>query len=126
MALGIWNFHIMSKLKTGAAIGLGAGLAAAAVAAALGSYLFTGPQAVKTKKILRSWMLKAKGEILARLENMGDIGQATYDNAVDMVAKKYSQMAGVSKEEVDEMAKELKKQWKLVNKGLKQVKKLAK
>ena len=116
----------MGKLKTGAAIGLGAGLAAAAVAAALASYLFTGPQATKTKKVLKSWMLKAKGEILAQLENMGDVGQEAYDNAVDMVAKKYSQMAGISKEEVDEMAVELKKQWKMVNKGLKQVKKLAK
>ena len=112
--------------KTAKAMGMGAGLAAAAIGAALGSYLLTGERSVKTKKVLRGWMLKAKGEILEQLENMGEVGQGTYDNAVDMVAKKYSQMTGISKKDVDEMAMELKKQWKVVNKGLKQVKKLAK
>ena len=113
-------------MKTVKAMGLGAGLAAAAVGAALGSYLLTGKQGKKTKKVLKSWVLKAKGEVLEQLENMNEVGQGAYDTAVDTVAKKYSQLAGVSKEEVDEMAMELKKQWKLVNKGLKAVKKLAK
>ena len=115
----------MGKLKTGAAIGLGAGLAAAAVAAALGSYLLTGSRAAKTKRVLKSWMLKAKGEVLEQLENMEDVGQEAYEKAVDQVAAKYSKMAGVAQDEVEDMAKELKKQWKLVNKGLKKVKKIA-
>ena len=109
-------------MKTTEAMGLGAGIAAAAVGAALASYLLTGKNSVKTKRVLKSWMLKAKGEILEQLENIGEVGQVAYDTAVDVAAKKYSQMAGVSKQEVDDMAKELKKQWKLVNKGLKQVK----
>ena len=113
-------------IKTAKAIGLGAGLAAAAVGAALGSYLFTGKQGAKTKKVLKSWMLKAKGEVLEQLENMGEVGQEAYEKAVDQVADKYSKMSGVAKDEVDEMATELKKQWKVVNKGLRQVKKLAK
>lgn len=107
-------------------MGLGAGLAAAAVGAALGSYLLTGKRAAKTKKVLKSWMLKAKGEVLEQLENAGEVGEEAYYDAVDQVALKYSKMSGVAKDEVDEMAKELKKQWKLVSKGLKQVKKLAK
>ncbi len=116
----------MAKLKTGAAIGLGAGLAAAAVGAALGSYLLSGDRKTKTKKVLKSWMLKAKGEVLEQLENAGEIGEDAYCMAVDQVAEKYSKMSGVAKDEVDEMAAELKKQWKLVAKELSKVNKLAK
>ena len=117
----------MAKLKTGAAIGIGAGLAAAAVAAALGSYLLTGKRATKTKKVLKSWMLKAKGEVLEQLEGLQEVGEETYNKAVDQVAKKYSQMAGVTKAEVDEMAADLKKHWKTVSKvAISKAKKLAK
>ena len=107
-------------------MGLGAGLAATAVAAALGNYLLTGKRAVKTKRILKSWMLKAKGELLEQLEKTGGVGEGMYNQTVDQIAAKYSKMAGVAQNEVDEMAAELKKQWKVVNKGLKKVKKLAK
>ncbi len=115
----------MAKLKTGAAVGLGAGLAAAAVGAALGSYLLTGKRATQTKKVLKSWMLKAKGELLEQLEQASSVGEDMYDKAVDQIAAKYSKMAGVTQSEVDDMAKELKKQWKLVAKGLDKAKKLA-
>lgn len=107
-------------------MGLGAGLAAAAVGAALGSYLLTGKRAAKTKRVLKGWMLKAKGELLEQLEKAGDVGENMYYDAVDQIAAKYSKMAGVAQDEVDDMAAELKKQWKLVNKGLGKVKKLAK
>lgn len=117
---------MVKPLKTAAAMGLGAGLAAAAVAAALGSYLLTGKRATKTKRVLRSWMLKAKGELLEQLEKAGDVGEDMYYKAIDQVAAKYSKMAGVAQSEVNDMASELKKQWKLVNKGLGKVKKLAK
>ena len=116
----------MGKLKTGAAIGLGAGLAAAAVGAALGSYLLTGKRAGKTKRALKSWMLKAKGELLEQLEKAGDVGEEMYYQAVDQVVEKYSKMSGVAQGEVDDMAAELKKQWKLVAKELKKAKKLTK
>jgi len=108
----------MAKLKTGAAMGIGAGLAAAAIGAALGSYLLTGDRAAKTKKVLKGWMLKAKGELLEQLENAGEVGEDMYNQAVDQIAAKYSKMAGVAQDEVDEMAKELKKQWKAVHKEL--------
>lgn len=112
----------MSKLKTVTAIGIGAGLAAAAIGAAVGSYLLTGSRAAKTKRVLKGWMLKAKGEILEQLEKAGDVGEEMYYQTVDQVAAKYSKMAGVAQDEVDDMAAELKKQWKLVAKGLKKVK----
>lgn len=115
----------MGKLKTATAMGLGAGLAATAIGAALGSYLLTGKRATQTKKVLKSWMLKAKGEILEQLEKAGNVGEDMYYQAVDQVAAKYSKMSGVAQNEVDDMATELKKQWKLVAKGLNKAKKLA-
>src|SRR3989344_449955 len=130
LGIGKYSPHVfdskhMGKIKTGTAMGLGAGLAAAAVTAAVGSYFLTGPRAKNTKKVLKSWMLKAKAEILEQLENGGDVGQEIYNDAVDRVAVKYSKMSGVAKSEGDEMATELKKQWKLVAKGLNKAKKLA-
>lgn len=116
----------MGKLKTVTAMGVGAGLAAAAVAAALGSYLLTGKRSAKTKRVLKGWMLKAKGELLEQLEKAGDVSQDAYNMAVDQVAKKYSQVAGVAQSEVDDMAAELKKQWKIVAKNLGKVKKTIK
>ena len=107
-------------------MGLGASLAAAAIGAALGSYLLTGKRATKTKKVLKSWMLKAKGELLEQLEKAGDIGEEMYYQAVDQVAEKYSKMSGVAQSEVDDMTAELKKQWKIVAKGLNKAKKLTK
>lgn len=116
----------MGKLKNATAIGLGAGLAVAAIGAAIGSYLLTGNRATKTKRVLKGWMLKAKGEILEQLEKVGDVGEEMYCQTVDQVAAKYSKMSGVAQSEVDDMATELKKQWKLVAKGLNKAKKLAK
>ena len=116
----------MAKLKTAAAMGLGAGLAAAAIAAAVGSYLLTGTRAKNTKRVLKSWMLKAKGELLEQLEKAGDVGEEMYYQAVDQVAAKYSKMSGIAQDEVDDMAAELKKQWKLVAKELHKAKKLVK
>ena len=116
----------MGKLKTAAAMGLGAGLASTAIVAALGKYLLTGPRAAKTKKVLRGWMLKAKGELLEQLEKAGDVGEGVYDKAVDQITAKYSKMSGIAKSEVDDMAAELKKQWKVVAKGLNKAKKLTK
>ena len=116
----------MSKLKTGTAIGIGAGLAAAAVGAALGSYLLTGKRATKTKKVLKSWMLKAKGELLEQMENAGEMSEEMFNKAVDQLANKYSKMAGVTKEEVEDMVKELKKQYKIMSREFDaKVKKLA-
>ena len=59
----------MGKIKTGVAMGIGAGIAAAAIGAAVGSYFLTGSRKAKTKRVLRGWMLKAKGEILEKLES---------------------------------------------------------
>ena len=116
----------MSKIKTATAMGLGAGMAAAAVAAALGSYLLTGKRATKTKRVLKGWMLKANGELLEQLEKSENFGQEMFNDAVNKIAAKYSKMSGVTQKEVDEMVVELKKQWKLVEKGMAKAKKLTK
>ena len=108
----------MSKLKTGAAIGLGAGLAAAAVGAALGSYLLTGKRATKTKKILRSWMLKAKGEVLEGVEKMKDVSEADYKALVDKVGAKYKAVKSIDPAEVEAMVRELHGHWKNIKKSI--------
>lgn len=104
-------------MRTGRAIGLGAGLAAATVAAAVGGYFLTGNRAAKTKRIIKSWMLKARAEVMEQIESLQDIGQDTYENIVETVADKYSKIAGVSRDEIDDLVRDLKKQWKVIAKS---------
>ena len=49
-------------------VGLGIGLTAAAVAAAGAYFLYGSKDANKNRKTVKSWMLKAKAEVLEQLE----------------------------------------------------------
>lgn len=99
----------------GAGVALGAAAAAAAVAAA-GAYWFYGAKdAAKHRKTARSWMLKARAEVMEGVENviekLGDIDKETYMKIVDGVVKRYAGVAGVTAAEMAQMTKDLKAAW---------------
>lgn len=105
----------MAKKKsnhTGAkvALGIGAGLAVAAAAGT--AWLYGTEKGRKTKKKLSSWMLKAKGEVLEKIEKMGDVTEEKYHAAVGQVMNKYKKMKNVSASEVAVLEADLKKHWK--------------
>ena len=112
----------MAKKKskhTGAkvALGIGAGLAIAGAAGA--AWLYGTDKGKQTKKKLESWMLKAKGEVMEKIERMDDVTEKAYHKAVADVMKKYKKAKNVSTPKVVKLEKELKKHWKSLAKKVK-------
>ena len=110
----------MTKKKTshngeGSAIG-----AALVVAAAAGAYFLYGSKdAKKNRKAVKSWSLKAKGEVLEKLEKAKDtINEENYHKIVDGVLTKYEKVKDAHKDDVEDVVKELKGHWKNIKKHL--------
>jgi len=100
-------------------VGIAAGIAALAAAAAGTYFLYGSKNAAKNRKTVKGWMLKAKGEILSEMENMKDMSEGNYHKAIDTVAKKYKILKHVDKKDLDALVKELKSHWKHIKKDLK-------
>lgn len=90
---------------------VGAGIGAALLAAAAGTYFLYGKDAPKRRKAVRSWMLKAKGEVLEQIERLPDLDQKTYYGLIDAAAERYLKVKDVSSEEVADLVKELRGYW---------------
>lgn len=101
-------------------VGAKTGLAAAAIAAAAGAYFLYGTkQGKKTQKKIKSWALKAKGEVLEKLEKAKEVSEATYKSAVTDVMKKYAKLKKEHGPEVEAVGKELHSYWNHLKKHLK-------
>lgn len=97
-------------VSTGTALGVAA--AAAAAAAAAGAYWFYGSvDASKHRKSVKSFMLKARADVLEAVEKVKDIDKSTYLAIVDRVVAKYSTAAGVTAAEVTQMTRDLRAAW---------------
>jgi gas vesicle protein len=101
--------------KLGSGLMIGAGLAAAATA----GYLLFGPKGKENRKKIKAWTVKAKGEILEKMEKMEHIGHDKYEEIVDKVAAKYAKMKDIDQADIEKFVKEAKKHWKSVEKDLK-------
>lgn len=107
--------------------GSGLGLVALAAATAAGAYFLYGSKnASKNRKKIKGWTLKAKGEVLEKMEAMKNIDEANYKRIVDTVATKYKKLKTVSTKEAESLAKELKAQWKEIHKEVSPKKKAEK
>lgn len=109
-----------TKDTSASKVAVGAGI----VAALAGAYFLYGSKdAVKNRKKIKGWTLKAKGEILEKLEKVDHATQAQYESTVDTVLNKYKALKSVDMSEADSLAKDLKKHWKAFQAELKKVKK---
>jgi hypothetical protein len=98
-------------------IAVGAGLAAAAAAVAAGAYwLYGAEDATKHRKQVKSWMLKARAEVMDAIEKMEDIDKQKYIALVQEVVGKYSKMSGVEAAEVALATRDLKSAWQHMEK----------
>ncbi|MEK7510425.1 MAG: hypothetical protein AAB567_02635 [Patescibacteria group bacterium] len=103
----------------------GVGAAALAVAAA-GTYFLYGTKAgVKGRKRVKGWMLKAKGEVLEKIESLKELNEKIYHEAIDAVADQYRKLQHIDGEEVEALVKELKGYWKHIRRSLQSGKKAA-
>lgn len=97
-------------------VGAAAALTAAAAAAAAGAYwLYGAKDASKHRKVAKSWMLKARAEVMEAVEKLSDVDKAKYLAIVEEVARRYGSKAGVGTAEVARLAKDLKSSWNFIN-----------
>lgn len=92
--------------------GLSAGIAAAAAAAAIGAYFLYGRHGEKNRKKVKGWMLKARGEILEKLEKLDQVSEDSYSKIVQGVAANYKGARNVTASELSELVSDAKKHWK--------------
>ena len=107
------------------------GMIGAVAAAAVGAYyVYNSKDAKKKIKNVKGWVLKAKGEILDKLEDMKDVTEEKYKTTVDSILTKYNKVKKVEGPEIIKLGDELKKHWKTIvkeiNASSKTIKKAAK
>jgi hypothetical protein len=114
-----------AKQKSHAAA-VGIGLGAAAVAAAGAYFLYGSKSAPKNRKAVKSWALKAKAEVLEKLEDASEMSQKEYEDLVKSVAGAYAGAKNASKKDLVEFSKEMKDHWKSIEKAAAPLKKSTK
>lgn len=103
----------MAKKQTGGSgMAVGVGVAAAAAVAAAGAYWFYGSDhASQHRKQVKSWMLKARAEVMEAVEKVTDIDKKKYLDIVTQVVSRYSKTAGATVAEIAHMKKDLLSTW---------------
>jgi hypothetical protein len=88
---------------------IGAGIAALAAA-----YFFLGPDSKKHQKKFKGWMVRMKGEVLEKLEDVQELTQPIYTEIVDTIAKAEEIKGKIPQQEIESFASDLKRQWKVI------------
>ena len=104
--------------KIAAGIGMGLGMLAALSAGAY--YLYGTKEGAKKRLKIRGWMLKAKGEVMDKMESLKEVNEEKYNALVDTVMKKYHGLKTIDPKEVEAMVSDLKKHWKNIERQLKE------
>jgi len=94
--------------KTKQLIGAGVGVA---VVAALGTYFLYGKNGARNREKIAGWMLKLKGEVLEKVEEIKNLNEQEYYQLVDEISGRYVKLGKVGAEEVKHLAAELKGAW---------------
>lgn len=93
------------------AVGIGVGITAAAVAAAGAFFLYGSKNAAKNRKAVKSWTLKAKAEVLEKIEQAKDMTKEEYEQLIDTVSSAYTGVKNASKVDLSTFKKEMKEHW---------------
>lgn len=109
---------MQKKHNIGKDVLVGVGLAAIVAAAAGAYFLYGSKDAKKHRKQVKAWTLKAKGEILEKLENLKEVNEEIYHKVVNQVADKYRTLKSIDKADVVEFTNELKSHWKGISKEI--------
>src|ERR1035441_7035652 len=91
---------------------IGVGIAALAAAAAGAYYLYGSAEGKTHRRAVKSWMLKAKAEVMDEIEKMKEVNEDTYKQAIAKVAKKYKDVKGMNRAELAALVATLHGHWK--------------
>lgn len=98
---------------------VGVGITVAAAAAAAGALFLYGTKAGKQqKKKIKGWALKAKGEILEKIEGLKEVNEEAYNKIVTAVSDRYAKLKNIDPEELATLVKEVQGHWKNIKKQL--------
>lgn len=100
-----------SGVSNNQAVGIGVGLTAAAVAAASAFFLYGSKNAAKNRKAVKSWTLKAKADVLEKIEQAKDMSKEEYEQLIDTVSGAYKDVKNASKVDLATFKKEMKEHW---------------
>jgi hypothetical protein len=100
-------------------ISLGVSLTTAAVAAAGTYFLYGSKNSTKNRKMVKSWMLKAKAEVLEQLEDAKEMTQEEYLELINNVAGAYAGLKTASQVDIREFKSEMKDHWHQIEKAAK-------
>ena len=109
---------MVQKKTNGEQLVKGLSLAGAAAAAIVGGYFFYGKDGAKHRKHLKTWSVKAKAEVLEKLEKAKDISEEIYHQSIDAVSEKYAKVKSVTPEDLEAFKVTLKKHWKDIKREL--------
>lgn len=104
------NKNNVSKSSHGVAVGVGLGMLAALSAGAY--YLYGTKDGSNKRTQIRGWALKAKGEVLEKLEDLKEVNEETYNDVIVRVMKKYQGLKSLDQDEVAKLIGDMKKYWK--------------
>ena len=90
------------------------------------TYFFLGPKGKKNQKHARAWAIRMKADVIEKLEMARDVSQSTYNEIIESVAAEYQKGKKASGNEINSLAKDLKKHWKTISRGAQIVKQDAK
>lgn len=115
------------NLSSAQKVEIAVGITAAAVAAAGTYFLYGSKNAAKNRQKVKSWMLKAKAEVLDTLEEAQHMTKDEYDQLIEQVSAAYqSAKHNASKADIVAFKKEMKEHWEHIEKaGKKMAKKTA-
>ncbi len=100
------------NLSTTQKVGIGVGLTATALAAVGGYFFYGSKDAAKNRKMAKSWMLKAKAEVLEGLESAKEMTKEEYEALVAQVVKGYKTAKEASPADMIEFVKSMHAHWK--------------
>jgi hypothetical protein len=83
-------------------------------ALAAGAYFFLGPDGKKHQKKMKGWMVKMKGEVLEKLEEMEEVTEPVYRQVVDTVARAQEVNDKIPRSEILALATDLKREWRSI------------
>ncbi len=107
----------MSGVEKGVLVGVGIAALAASVAGTF--YLYGSKNAVKHRKQVKGWMLKAKGEIMEQIENLPEVTEDIYMATVKKVMGRYKKFKNIEASEIKDLGDELGSHWEIIKKKLK-------
>jgi hypothetical protein len=96
--------------KVAGAVGLAAGIAAAA------GYYFYGKEGRGHRKEAETWTKKAKAEVLEKIKQMKRVSQTAYEKVIAEVLAKYKLIKNIDPKELQSFGQELKAHWTEISK----------